>query len=101
MAENHTEQTIGQPLDNILHQSGGGGVVQSIGQEINITTTDSVESVIALEDLQPGDIVESEKLPLGLRGWGKVASICDDQVFVELSAKAIPIDSITFVRREK
>jgi hypothetical protein len=101
MAENHTEQTIGQPLDNILHQSGGGGVVQSIGQEINITTTDSVESVIALEDLQPGDIVESEKLPLGLGGWGKVASICDDQVFVELAAKAIPINSITFVRREK
>ena len=42
IAENHIEQTIGQPLDNIHRQSGGGGVVQTIGQEINITITDSV-----------------------------------------------------------
>jgi KaiC/GvpD/RAD55 family RecA-like ATPase len=44
MVENHIEQTIGQPLDNIHRQSGGGGVVQTIGQETNITTTDSVEA---------------------------------------------------------
>jgi hypothetical protein len=108
----HITQTLdsqqSQPLpltDSYFQQ--GGGVNDSCKQVVNITVSDvisqeiEVETTIPIEDLQPGDIVESEKLPLGLRGWGKVASICDDQVFVELAAKAIPIDSITFIRREK
>jgi KaiC/GvpD/RAD55 family RecA-like ATPase len=102
MAENNAEQTIGQPLDNILYQSGGGGVVQTIGQVTQNTTTDSVENVKdsdrpLLSDLKPGDKIESEKLPLGCGGFDVVFSIDNDLVVCHLSAKPIPLKSITSI----
>jgi KaiC/GvpD/RAD55 family RecA-like ATPase len=93
MAENNTEQTIGQPLDNIHLQSGGGGVVQSIGEETNITITDSVATAEVQEPIKVGDKVLVPHPQANEQGE-RVRETGDGWVMVDFFPKKFPLDDV-------
>ena len=93
IVENHTGQDIGQPLDNGHLQSGGGGVVQTIGQEINITTTDSVATAEVKEQIKVGDKVLVPHLQANDQG-DVVREVGEDWVMVDYFPVKFPLDEV-------
>lgn len=114
ITENHAGQGFGQDIGQASTSEEGGEVVQDVGQVANETNFDSevkeqdtiagsavskATAPIPLNELQPGDIIESPDLPLGMNGQGEVVSIDGEFCVVKWCVKSIRLESITQIRR--
>ena len=93
--ENFTNQGLTNVYDlSTEHQ-------QSSTQSTKINSEDSDRLVspapVSLDDLKPGDKIESSELPLGCNGYDVVWEVENDMVKCQNSAKPIPLTSITSI----